>query len=602
VKPERVLFVFLCGLALLPSAFAQGVTAQDNKVCVTLAGGVARGFAFLGVLEELVEQGVPVDCIVGTSAGALVGGLYASGYSFATLRERLPELQARQSELVRVLSPPLNGILDPSGFEVVYRALVGNMQLENTSPRLYVMATPLSRDAPKPPLSTGDLAGAMRASISIPLIFPTAQLNGIYYTDGGLRDPFPVGIAKELGATAVISIRAQPEPALLPNNPTGTLTALTGALTTATPQVQPDVWVRVKTFDTLYFDFSRVQELMERGREAAREALPEVRAALERRGIALRAPGDPHADNAANAQWSDRLEVGLRAARALPVPFTVAPLVDLAPTNYDSGTVANARAQYSSFGLGFEVGGGPMGGLSVAAGYANDLDTPNDGLYGRVSFTSGAWRFAALYDPTRLPVGAPWRLEGRVNTGTLGVAAALDNAALEVNGSTRLSLGAVTLEPRLNLRFTGAPGLRLEASLAGRFDLEPWVLRARLLVGTGTGGAEPFSLGYNSVLRAYPLHASLSPQAVVVNLEAGYRLSIGNLAGLLSATPELRVFADLGWALDVNRGSSALLWNVGAGVYVPGRWFGFLPFGVGVDAAVGPPGVAVRFFTVLPMP
>jgi NTE family protein len=601
LEPLKPLLVLICAALLSAPTSAQSGTTGDGKVCVTLAGGVARGFAFLGVLEGLVEAGVPVDCIVGTSAGALVGGLYASGYSFETLRQRLPELQARQAELVRVLSPPLNGLLDPSGFEVVYRALVGGAKLEDTSPRLYVMATPLSRDAPSAPLADGDLASAMRASISIPLLFPTAQLNGAYYTDGGLRDPFPVGVARRLGATAVISIRAQPEPDLLPNNPIGTLSALTNTLVASQDQAQPDVWIRVKTFDALYFDFSRVRELMQRGREAAQAALPEVRRALEARGIALRAGGDPHADNAVNNDWNARLERGLAAARALPVPFTVAPLLDLAPVNFESGTSPVARAQYSSLGVGLEVGGGVLGGFSIAAGYANDLDSPNDGIYGRVSFTSGAWRASALYDPTRLPVGRPWLVEGRADVGVFTARATLDNASFGVEGALRVGIGAVTLLPRAEVRVFGG-GARFEVSLGARLDLEPFVLRARVLGGLSSGNADGFSLGYNSLLRAYPLHAVVTSVAVIVNVEAGYRFSIGNLAGLLSAAPELRIFADFGVPIARTLETPALLWNIGAGVYVPGRWFGFLPFSVGLDAAVGPPGVRVLFYTVLPLP
>ena len=569
---------------------------------MTLAGGVARGFAFLGALEELVTSGVPVDCIVGTSAGALVGGLYSSGYSFETLRRRLPELQSRQAELVRVLFPPLNGLLDPSGFEVVYRALVGNMRLENTSPRLAVMVTPLERGGKRRTLETGDLASAMRASISLPLVFPTAQIDGAYYTDGGLRDPFPVGVARDLGADVVIAIRGQPEPDAPPTNLIGTLNAVTGAVLSSNEQVQPDLWIRVKTFDALYFDFSKVQELMERGREAARALLPELKHILETKGIALNPSGDPHTGNPVNALWTARLEAGVVLARGLPTPFTVAPAIELSPSSYDAGTLPASRPAFSSLGIGLDVGGGALGRFSIGAGYVNNLDSPDDAPFVRLNYAAQPFKFTASYDPARRAIGAAWRLEAALDSSSLHLHASLDATAFSIGGSSAFTFGALTLYPRVALRFGYAPSLRLETSLAAQYNLEPVFFRARALVGLGTGGASGFSLGYNSLLRAYPLDYLVSPQALIVNLELGYRLNLGNLAGLLSANPELRVFADLGLALDVNRSLAIWLWDLGLGISVPGRWFGFVPFNFGADVAAGPAGVRFNFFTAIPLP
>ncbi len=595
-------FLIVLGVCLCCASLALAQPAP-KKVCVTLAGGVARGFAFLGALEELVTNGVPVDCIVGTSAGALVGGLYSSGYSFETLRRRLPELQARQAELVRVLFPPLNGLLDPSGFEVVYRALVGNMRLENTSPKLAVMVTPLERGKTRRTLETGDLATAMRASISLPLIFPTAQIDGAYYTDGGLRDPFPVGVAKDLGASVVIAVRGQPEPDSAPNNVTGTLNAVTAVVLAPTEQVQPDVWIRVKTFDALYFDFSKVQELMERGREAARALLPDVKRVLEAQGIALKPSGDPHADNPVNALWDARLEAGLSVARGLPIPFTAAPAIELSPSSYDAGTLPGSQAAFSTLGIGLDVGGGVMGRFSIGAGYVNNLDNAVDAPFVRVTYAiQPLLRLTASYDPARRAFDAAWRLEAMLNTTAVNLNASLDVNAFSIGGSSAFRFGALTLSPKIALRFGYAPSLRVETSLVAQYDLEPLFLRARALVGLGTGGAAGFSLGYNSLLRAYRLDYAISPQALIFNLELGYRLKLGNLAGLLSAEPELRVFADLGLALDIDRSQQRWLWDVGLGISVPGRWFGFLPFNFGADVAAGPAGVRFNFFTAIPLP
>ncbi len=584
---------------LIPLSLA---SAEHPKVCVTLAGGVARGFAFLGALEELIVSGVPVNCLVGTSAGALVSGLYASGYSFETLKLLLPRLQDQQSDLVRVLSPPINGLLDPSGFEALYRELVGGTQLEATDPPLAVLATPLRAGAGSTVFTTGDLARIMRASISLPLIFPPVQIGDGYYADGGLRNPFPIEVARGLGADVVIAIRALPQPGVLPDNLLNTLNLAVAAATTPMEQAQPDLWIRIKTYDTLYFDFSRVQELMERGRETARELMPDIRRTLAARGIALNPPGDPHANNPVNPQWQTRLEAGVAAARAVPRPFTVAPAIELSPGAYDSGTLPGARGGFSSLGLGLDVSGGVLGRFSLGAGYVNSLDSAEDAPFVRVGFETGLWRFGAAYDSARRPTDAPWALGASYDAAAFLVGFSLDATALGVTGGTHLRFGGLTLAPSLNLRFGYAPSLRLETGLAASYTADPWLVRARFLLGLTTGGAAGFSLGYPSLLRAYPAGFVTAPQAVIANLEFGYRLNLGNVAGLVSAAPELRFFVDAGWALDVNRSSSQFLWDVGVGVNLPGRWFGFLPFNFGADLAFGPPGVRLNLFTAFPLP
>ena len=464
------------------------------------------------------------------------------------------------------------------------------------------MVTPLERGKTRRTLETGDLATAMRASISLPVIFPTAQIDGAYFADGGLRDPFPVGVAKDLGAEVVIAVRGQPEPATAPNNLTGTLNAVTAVVLAPTEQVQPDVWIRVRTFDALYFDFSKVQELMERGREAARAMLPDVKRALESKGIALNPSGDPHADNPVNALWNARLEVGLIAARGLPIPFTVAPAIELAPSTYDAGTLPGAQGAFSTLGLGLDVGGGVMGRFSIGAGYVNNLDSPVDAPFVRLTYAAQPLRLTASYDPARRAEGAAWRLEGTFQTAALKASASVDASAFSIGGSRAFEFGALTLHPRVALRFGYAPSLRTEFSLTVQYDLESVFVRTRALVGLGTGGAAGFSLGYNSLLRAYPLDYLVSPQALILNLELGYRFNLGNLAGLLSAEPELRVFADVGLGLDVNRSEGRWLWDLGLGISLPGRWFGFLPFNFGADVAAGPVGVRFNFFTAIPLP
>jgi NTE family protein len=586
-------FVF----CLLSFAHAQ----SQPKVAVTMAGGVARGFAFLGALEVLVKEGVPVNSIVGTSAGAMVAGLYSSGYSFATLEQVFGELRAYQGDLVRVLFPPTQGLLDPTGFEVVYRALVDGQKLEQTLPPLAVMVTEL-RPAPPRALVSGDLAAAIRASISLPIVFPVPQIDGVYYADGGLREPFPVGVAKALGNDLVIGIRGQPDPSATPDNLFGALGVLVGALTLPVVQTQPEAWIRVKTFDTLYFDFSKVEELMQRGRETARAELPSILAMLEQKGVKLNPKGDPHEKNPINQNWRTRLERGVAAARELPRPLTIAPAIELTPSAFDWNTRPAQQGAYSSLGLGLDITGGVLGNFSFGLGYVERLNDTSDSIFIRSSFDFAPFRLYGVFDPARRPNGDAWEIGLEYRAGNIWkppftARLSLDANALGLAGETRFAFGSSRVQAGLELRFGYAPSLRLQTQVSLETDLKPFFVRVRALLGLTTGGAEGFGFGYHSLLRGYPVNFTVSRQAIIANAELGYRLELPSVAGVLSAAPEFRLFWDMGWALTLETNSSLFLWSAGVGVNLPGAWFGFLPFGVGMDFAFSPVGARLVAYT-----
>jgi NTE family protein len=218
-----LMLALLCSSLWLGLAFAQTDPAPQPvtepatqpamarpKVAILLAGGVARGFAYFGVLQELTEAGVPIDLIVGTSMGAMVSGLYTSGYSFETVNKIFAKMARNQNELVSINFPFTQSLLEIAGFERVYRSLVNDARIETASPSLAIMATEL-RPGTTVPILKGNLMDTIRASISLPLVFPVATLEGRNYVDGGLRNPFPVDVARSLGADFVISARGKSE-------------------------------------------------------------------------------------------------------------------------------------------------------------------------------------------------------------------------------------------------------------------------------------------------------------------------------------------------------------------------------------------------------
>jgi NTE family protein len=158
------------------------------KSGIVLSGGGARGFAHLGVLEALNEAGIFPEIISGTSAGALVGVLYADGY---TPREILDMMNS--SSRLHFVRPtvPKEGLLQISGIE---RILNENLRAKNFSELkipLYVTATDLNNGKIKY-FSTGELLRPVIASASIPVLFKPVVIDNIHYVDGGVLDNLPV--------------------------------------------------------------------------------------------------------------------------------------------------------------------------------------------------------------------------------------------------------------------------------------------------------------------------------------------------------------------------------------------------------------------------
>lgn len=211
-------------LAQEPAACTGGPTA------LVLSGGGAKGIAHIGVLRALDSLGVRPDLIVGTSMGAIIGGLYASGYSATAIDSIVAALEPatlfasaepRTPPAWRPLTPQLLWEEGRSGFALESAALDeiranaalnaaflrGNLLARGDFDSLPIPFRAVATDlATRDPvvLRSGDLARAIRASIAIPLVFTPERIGDTVYTDGGLSANVPVAIARRLGAARVI--------------------------------------------------------------------------------------------------------------------------------------------------------------------------------------------------------------------------------------------------------------------------------------------------------------------------------------------------------------------------------------------------------------
>ena len=198
-----------------PSSQLEQVTFKKIKkeqhrpvIALVLGSGGARGYAHIGAIEVLEKYGIHPDFIVGTSAGSIVGSIYASGKSAQELRDIALNMRASD---VRDLTIDMKGFFDGKKVEDYVNKVVGNTPLEQLKIPMYVVATEL-KEGKKVVFNYGNTGQAVRASTSIPSMFVPMKINEQEYVDGGLVSPVPVEVARELGADFIIAVDILAQP------------------------------------------------------------------------------------------------------------------------------------------------------------------------------------------------------------------------------------------------------------------------------------------------------------------------------------------------------------------------------------------------------
>lgn len=218
---------------------ASAPTSQEAarpRVALVLSGGGARGFAHVGILKALEAARVPVDMVVGTSMGAIIGGLYAAGMSANELEQEIqrldwpgmfvsrpprPLLPHRQKEEDFDFSPVLQvgfrdgefrlpqGAVSSNALELLLRRYtLHTRHLDNFDglPTPFRAVATDMETGKAVILSSGDLAAALRASMSVPGVFAPLEWNNHILGDGGLVDNLPVDVARAMGADVLIAV------------------------------------------------------------------------------------------------------------------------------------------------------------------------------------------------------------------------------------------------------------------------------------------------------------------------------------------------------------------------------------------------------------
>lgn len=172
------------------------------KIGLALGSGGARGFAHLGVLKTLLDAGIPIDLIAGSSMGAMVGCFYGAGLDI----ERLYNLsRVFKRKYYLDFTIPKMGFIAGNRVKDLIRIFTHGRNLEQLDIPVHVVATDLMT-GDKIVFKDGPIADAVRASISIPGIFVPEKYEGKLLVDGGVIDRVPVSVVKEMGADLIIAV------------------------------------------------------------------------------------------------------------------------------------------------------------------------------------------------------------------------------------------------------------------------------------------------------------------------------------------------------------------------------------------------------------
>jgi NTE family protein len=270
---------------------------KRKKIGLALGGGAARGLAHVGVLDVLRKEGIPIDLIAGTSAGAIIGAAYAWNQDTDRMIKEAVDTNWKK------MAPLIDPSLLKSGFikgkkilSLISSYIGGDINFSDLKIPFACVATDIDTGE-EVVINSGPVSDAVRASISLPGIFNVVKRGDRYLVDGGLTTPVPVDVVRQMGADFIIAVSVNPEVAgrvgkayqhraeehKAPNilqvmMQSFYITAYSLAQHTlehADIVIEPDI----SHFSVS--DFNKAPEMITLGMDAARKAIPEIKRKLE---------------------------------------------------------------------------------------------------------------------------------------------------------------------------------------------------------------------------------------------------------------------------------------------------------------------------------
>ena len=315
-----------------PEPALPAVAVPPVKVGLALGGGAAKGFAHIGVIKVLEANGFEPVVVSGTSAGSVVGALYASGMGPLQLQQHAIALDEDEIRDVSLFS---GGLVEGRLLQDYVNRLVGQRPIDRFAKPFAAVATRLE-DGKRSVFVRGDTGQAVRASSSIPGVFEPVTIGKWHYVDGGVTSPVPVDAARQLGADLVIAVDISSQASgSMPDGMLGIVNqsvTIMGRKLGAQELARADVVIRPEVNGIGAADFEQRNHAILQGEQAALAALPQIRAKLARMKQARvdAATAKARAEAAAKAQailrcreqqgWFDDASACDRPAPARPKP------------------------------------------------------------------------------------------------------------------------------------------------------------------------------------------------------------------------------------------------------------------------------------------
>ena len=280
------------------------------KVGVALGGGAAKGFAHIGVIKMLEANGIKPVVVSGTSAGSVVGALYASGMDAYAMQEKAFALDESKIRDVSLFS---GGVVKGQKLQDYVNELVGGRTIEKMQKPFAAVATRLE-DGQRTVFVRGNTGQAVRASSSIPGVFEAVAIGKAHYVDGGVVSPVPVDAARELGADFVIAVDISSKadgianPTSMLGNVNQSIKIMGGKLG-ALELARADIVIRPKVNDIGPADFEQKNRAILEGERAAQAALSQIKAKI----ATLQAARTAKARQAADAEATRQREAERKA-------------------------------------------------------------------------------------------------------------------------------------------------------------------------------------------------------------------------------------------------------------------------------------------------
>jgi NTE family protein len=259
-----------------------------KKIGLALGSGGPRGLAHIGIIKALVEHDIPIDIIAGSSAGALIGGVFLALGSISKVEEYVHSLTYKKLAWMFLDLSLTTGIIRGDKIEQYLEGILLGKTIESLKVPFAAVATDLST-GDIVPIQNGLLSHAIRASSAIPVLIDSIPINGKYCVDGGASAPIPVSVVKEMGSEYTIAVNLDTfsfippdiskQKAIIPNMGRVAIELLRFNLANllckeADCVIVPDV-SRISSLNLM--EFIRGEEIIQKGYEAGIAVIPKIK-------------------------------------------------------------------------------------------------------------------------------------------------------------------------------------------------------------------------------------------------------------------------------------------------------------------------------------